>query len=226
MRNMKNEKIPLTVANTIFQTNKQSIEADPNQMLRSAIQEQNLAPPGPFDIYNQFGQVISNDVAANYRDATVYIGLTKIECGSIPSKDFKQLSSGFPSIRHINQYSTDQKVGAFVVNLPGVVSHRDNSQLFYTVLVDARSFPELPSAYILSPSTDEIEHANIYQGSVFSVAPNKTMCAVCTGSSFNQDWASSICESNYSVAMMLGIYLDHIIHVLKNPNPDDPAREV
>jgi hypothetical protein len=25
---------------------------------------------------------------------------------------------------------------------------------------------------------------------------------------------------------MLGIYLDHIIHVLKNPNPDDPAREV
>jgi hypothetical protein len=226
MRNMHNQMTPLTIANTLDQTNKQRIEAKSNQTLKAVIQQQNLAPAGQFDVYNQSGEVISNDVVSNHRDATVYVGVAKVAGGSIPTKDFKQLSSGFPSIRHINQYSTDQKVGAFVVNLPGVVSHRETSQLFYTVLIDARSFPELPSAYILSPSTDEIEHANIYQGSVFSVAPNKTMCAVCTGPSFNQDWSSSIRESNFSVAMMLGIYLDHIIHVLKNPNPDDPAREV
>ena len=65
--------------------------------------------------------------------------------------DFKQLTVGFPSIRHINQYSSNSQVGAFVVNLPGVVSHNDSSQMFYMVMVDARSFPELPSAYVLAP---------------------------------------------------------------------------
>ena len=223
---MQNEMTPLTIANTLDQTNKQRIEAKSNQTLKAVIQQQNLAPAGQFDVYNQSGQVISNDVVANHRDATVYVGVAKVAGGSIPTKDFKQLASGFPSIRHINQYSSDHKVGAFVVNLPGVVSHRDNSQLFYMVLVDIRSFPDLPSSYILSPSTDEIEHSNIYEGSVFSVAPNKTICAICTGSEFNQDWSSSIRDTKLSAGMKLGFYLDHIIHVLKNPNPDDPAREV
>ena len=44
MRNMKNEKIPLTVANTIFQTNKQSIEADPNQTLQGRPSRNKILP--------------------------------------------------------------------------------------------------------------------------------------------------------------------------------------
>ena len=110
MRNMQNEMTPLTIANTLDQTNKQRIEAKSNQTLKAVIQQQNLAPAGQFDVYNQSGQVISNDVVANHRDATVYVGVAKVAGGSIPTNDFKQLSSGFPSIRHINQYSTDQRL--------------------------------------------------------------------------------------------------------------------
>ena len=223
---MMNTMIPLTVANTLDQTNKQRIEAKPNQSLKSVIKLQQLAPAGEFDVYDQAGKVISNDVASQHRDGTVYVGVAKVAGGSVAASDFRQLSVGFPSIRHINQYSSKQNVGAFVVNLPGVISHANSSQMFYMVLVDARSFPDLPSAYILSPSCNQIEHANIYQGKVFSVAPNKTMCAICTGPTFYEEWYSSIQNSNLTSSMMLGMYLDHLIHVLKNPNPDDPAREV
>ena len=146
---MMNTMIPLTIANTLDQTNKQRIEAVANQTLKSVIQQQNLAPTGQFDVYDQSGKIISNDVASQHRDRTVYVGVAKV-AGGVATSDFKQLSTGFPSIRHINQYSSNNQVGAFVVNLPGVVSFNDRSQVFYTVMVDARSFPKFPSTYVLN----------------------------------------------------------------------------
>ena len=226
MNTMMNTMIPLTIANTLNQTNKQRIEAKASQSLKAVIQEQKLAPAGQFDVYDQSGKVISNDNAAQHRDSTVYVGVAKVAGGSILMKDFSKISRGFPSIRHIKQYSSEQSVGAFVVNLPGIVSHHDSTEMSYTVLVDGRNFPELPSAYVLSPSCNQIEHSNIYEGKVFSIAPNKKMCAICTGGSFTDEWYSRIQESGLTPPMMLGMFLDHLIQVLKNPNPDDPAREV
>jgi hypothetical protein len=223
---MMNTMIPLTIANTLNQTNKQRIEAKASQTLKAVIQEQKLAPAGQFDVYDQSGKVISNDNAAQHRDSTVYVGVAKVAGGSILMKDFSKISRGFPSIRHIKQYSSEKSVGAFVVNLPGVVSYSDSSEMNYTVLIDGRSFPELPAAYILSPSCDQIEHSNIYEGRVFSIAPKKKMCAICTGGSFTDEWYSTITGSSLTTPLMLGVFLDHLIHVLKNPNPDDPAREV
>jgi hypothetical protein len=52
MKNMENKMIPLTVANTLDQTTKQRIEAKPNQTLKQAVQAQNLAPQGAFDVYD------------------------------------------------------------------------------------------------------------------------------------------------------------------------------
>ena len=116
--------------------------------------------------------------------------MAKVAGGSIPTNDFKQLSSGFPSIRHINQYS-DQKVGAFVVNLSGLFLIETTLNYFTRFSLMLVVF-QSSSAYILSPSTNEIEHANIYQGSVFSVAPNKTSVQFAQGLRSNQDWASSM----------------------------------
>ena len=65
MKKMMNTMIPLTIANTLDQTNKQRIEAKANQTLKSVIQQQNLAPAGQFDVYDQSGKVISNDVHPN-----------------------------------------------------------------------------------------------------------------------------------------------------------------
>ena len=223
---MMNTMIPLTIANTLDQTNKQRIEAKASQTLKAVIQEQKLAPAGQFDVYDQSGKVISNDNAAQHRDSTVYVGVAKVAGGGILVNDFSKISRGFPSIRHIKQYSSEKSVGAFVVNLPGIVSHHDSEQMSYTVLVDARSFPELPAAYILSPSCQQIQHSNIYEAKVFSIAPNKKMCAICTGGTFTDEWYSTITDSNLTTPMMLGMFLDHLIQVLKNPNPDDAAREV
>ena len=78
---MMNTMIPLTIANTLDQTNKQRIEAVANQTLKSVIQQQNLAPTGQFDVYDQSGKVISNDVASQHRDRTVYVGVAKVAVG-------------------------------------------------------------------------------------------------------------------------------------------------
>ena len=67
---MQNNMIPLTVANTLDQTTKQRIEAKPNQTLKQAVQAQQLAPEGAFDVYDQLGKVISETSVANHRDAT------------------------------------------------------------------------------------------------------------------------------------------------------------
>ena len=58
---MMNTMIPLTVANTLDQTNKQRIEAQPDQTLKSVIKLQQPSPAGQFDVYDQSGKVISNE---------------------------------------------------------------------------------------------------------------------------------------------------------------------
>jgi len=80
---MQNKMIPLTVANTLDQTTKQRIEAKPNQTLKQAVQAQNLAPQGAFDVYDQLGKVISGNNVANHRDATVYVGVAKVAGGAL-----------------------------------------------------------------------------------------------------------------------------------------------
>jgi hypothetical protein len=79
---MMNTMIPLTVANTLDQTNKQRIEAKPNQSLKSVIKLQQLAPAGEFDVYDQAGKVISNEHASQHRDSTVYVGVAKVAGGA------------------------------------------------------------------------------------------------------------------------------------------------
>ena len=75
--------IPLTVANTLNQTAKNRIEARSDQSLKQAIQNQNLAPKGQFDIYDQNGKVISNSSVSEFRDRTVYVGVAKVAGGGI-----------------------------------------------------------------------------------------------------------------------------------------------
>ena len=79
---MMNTMIPLTIANTLDQTNKQRIEAKASQSLKAVIQEQKLAPAGQFDVYDQSGKVISNDNAAQHRDSTVYVGVARVAGGA------------------------------------------------------------------------------------------------------------------------------------------------
>ena len=225
---MNNKMIPLTVANTLDQTTKQRIEAQPNQTLKQVVQEQNLAPQGAFDVYDQLGKVISNTSVANHRDATVYVGVAKVAGGALQAASLSKLKrSEYPSMRHINQHSTGTSVGAFVVNLPGVYSHQNRVQVLYTLLVDARDFPNLPTAYVLTPACEDIAHVNIYRRNFFSVAPGQELCAVCVGDKFSTiEWPENWQAAEVSHDVKMGIFLDQVRMVLNNPNPGDIAREV
>ena len=227
---MMNTMIPLTVANTLNQTSKQRIEAKPNQTLKQVVQTQKLSPEGDFDVYDQMGKVISNQSVANHRDSTVYVGVAKVAggaIGGISPQEFKQLNAiDFPRMRHITKYSSGAHVGALVLPIPGVKSHWDKSTIEYTVLIDLRSFPALPSAYVLSPKSSEIQHSNIYRSRVFAIAPNRELSAICTGDSFRDAWAAEWQDNPCGRLMKFGVFIDHLIHVLKHPNPDDYAREV
>jgi len=225
---MQNNMIPLTVANTLDQTTKQRIEAKPNQTLKQAVQAQKLAPEGAFDVYDQLGKVISETNVANHRDATVYVGVAKVAGGAFKSASLSKLKrSEYPSMRHINQHSTNSTIGAFVVNLPGVYSHQNRTQVMYTLLVDARDFPNLPTAYVLTPACADIAHANIYQSNSFSIAPGRELCAVCIGPQFSRiEWPENWQNAKVSGDVKMGIFLDQVRMVLNNPNTDDPAREV
>ena len=79
---MKNEMIPLTVANTLDQSQKQRVEIPQNASLKQAIENLNLAPKGQFDIYDATGSVISNSNAAAHRDSTIYVGVAKVAGGA------------------------------------------------------------------------------------------------------------------------------------------------
>ena len=222
---MQNNMIPLTVANTLDQTTKQRIEAKPNQTLKQAVQEQNLAPQGSFDVYDQLGKVISNTSVANHRDATVYVGVPKVVGGAFKAASLNKLMrSEYPSMRHVNQHSTRSSVGAFVVNLPGVYSHHNRTEVIYTLLIDARDFPCLPSAYVLTPVCADIAHVNIYEESSFSIAPGRRLCAVCVGEEFAKVQWPKWQDAEESHDFKMGIFLDQVRMVLNNPNPDDNAR--
>ena len=79
---MKNQMTPLTIANTLDQSNKQRVEVASQQTIKQGVRAQNLAPKGNFDVYDQFGKVISNQNAGQFRDATVYVGVGKIAGGA------------------------------------------------------------------------------------------------------------------------------------------------
>jgi len=226
---MMNKMTPLTIANTLDQSNKQRVEVDSQQTIKEGVRTQNLGPKGNFDVYDQFGKVISNQQAGQFRDATVYVGVGKIAGGAgMKMKDFKHLQAvDFPSMNFVNQHSSDKSVGAFVVMLPGVVSHQNRAQQMYKVMVDIRGFPHsTPQSYVLDPECSEILHINVYEAKKYSLAPKLDICAICDGfTSENQLWVSYRQTSSNQRAL-LGSYLDQVLHVLAKPNLDDVARSV
>jgi proteasome lid subunit RPN8/RPN11 len=95
MKNMMNKMTPLTIANTLDQSNKQRVEVDSQQTIKQGVRTQNLGPKGNFDVYDQFGKVISNQQAGQFRDATVYVGVGKIAGGAGFSLDDEDDDDGW-----------------------------------------------------------------------------------------------------------------------------------
>jgi|APSaa5957512535_1039671.scaffolds.fasta_scaffold210424_2 hypothetical protein len=150
-----------------------------------------------------------------------YLVPLQVRSGSSLSKavfDSFKLTS-YPSLNLIRDHSTKSTVGAFVVNLQGVVSSRDYTVMNYQILIDSRSFAEAPQVYILTPKCENILHENIFEKGRYNVLPQREICGLCMGPGFSEQFATYQSEKE-----KLGFLLHQIEDVLKNPNPEDRAR--
>ncbi|MBT5660843.1 MAG: hypothetical protein HOI79_02070, partial [Euryarchaeota archaeon] len=75
---MQNTMIPLTVANTLDQSNKQRVELSSGQTIKQQILSKKLTHKGDFDVFDKLGIVISDRTVDTLRDTTVYVGPPKI----------------------------------------------------------------------------------------------------------------------------------------------------
>ena len=154
-----------------------------------------------------------------------YIAPLKIISGAgISKKVFEHFTRGdlYPSLNHIMNYSTRRRIGAFVFNLPGVISHHDKTEINYQIIVDARESEESIQAYVLNPSCENIQHVNIFKKGVYSIFPTREIiCGICLGEGFTSQFQAIEDEKE-----RIGWFLNHIKDVLMNPNPRDAARSV
>lgn len=150
-----------------------------------------------------------------------YLVPLRVRSGSSLSKavfDSFKLTS-YPSLNLIRDHSSKTTVGAFVVNLQGVVSSRDYTAMNYQILIDSRSFAEAPQVFILTPKCENILHENIFEKGRYNILPQREICGVCMGPGFSEQFATYQTEKE-----KLGFLLHQIEDVLKNPNPEDRAR--
>jgi hypothetical protein len=128
----------------------------------------------------------------------------------------------YPSLNFSREHSTKNTIGAFVVNIPGVVSSRDRSVVNYQVLIDSRSFAEIncnPQAYVLSPKCEKIEHENIFEKGRCNILPQREISALCLGNI--QKTLLMCCRTEEEKLVFL---LHRVFDVLSNPNPEDEAQ--
>ena len=232
------QNVYITVSNALDQSDKQRIEVAKDLTVEQAIRQEGLAPAGAFDVFDASGRVISNEKVAQLAEENVYVGVQKVAGGGIASfegvgnfegvglteNELQELRVLYPSAQAIKHLRLGTgRIGGFIINLKGVVSHHNSSEIFYRILIDVRGFPlQKPNAFVLSPSDDVIDHCNIYHENNFSILPNKQICAVCDGGAAKdafENWP-------YDRAFRIRAWLNHIQSVLCNPNPDDRARNI
>ena len=144
------------------------------------------------------------------------VGLTENEL-----QELRVLYPSAQAIKHLRLGTG--RIGGFILNLKGVVSHHNSSEIFYRILIDVRGFPlQKPNAFVLSPSDDVIDHCNIYHENNFSILPNKQICAICDGVDAKDAFYNWPLDRSFRILA----WLNHIQSVLCNPNPEDRARNI
>ena len=84
---MQSKMIPLTIANTLNQAAKQRVDVKQDQTVRQAVVASGLGLNGQFDVFNEHGEVISNNHVSDFQDRTVYVGAQRIAGGAWDDDD-------------------------------------------------------------------------------------------------------------------------------------------
>ena len=139
----------------------------------------------------------------------------------ISAEDISKLRVWYPSMRPVKGH----KMGngnhrVVVVDLIGVKSHTNSAKVRYRILLDLSGFPKnVPSAYVLSPDSDNILHVNIGYGERTNLAPNRRICRSCMG---KIDTVFSLWPSAH-LDRMRG-FLNHLENILNTPNTGSRMR--
>ena len=84
---MQSKMIPLTIANTLNQAAKQRVDVKQDQTVRQAVVASGLGLNGQFDVFNEHGEVISNNHVSDFQDRTVYVGAQRVAGGAWDDDD-------------------------------------------------------------------------------------------------------------------------------------------
>ena len=79
---MQSKMIPLTIANTLNQAAKQRVDVKRDQTVRQAVVASGLGLNGQFDVFNEHGEVISDNHVSDFQDRTVYVGAQRVAGGA------------------------------------------------------------------------------------------------------------------------------------------------
>ena len=198
-----NEMIPLTVANTLNQTAKNRIEAKAGQSLKQAIQNQNLAPKGQFDVYDQNGKVVSNEGVSKFRDRTVYVGVAKVAGGGIPRERLKELKIEYPSLRPVKQHLTRKEAQMIRVRFP---SDGHTKSGFWDIVIYC------PNA------SSSLMHAYVINFQEITRNPRVSLFAKPPSGGYGQSWEWSIPGSNREARWVChGQILPHLNQLGNDP---------
>lgn len=217
---MQNKMIPLTVANTLDQSNKQRVELSSGQTIKQQIRSKKLTHNGEFDVFDKLGIVISDRTVETLRDATVYVGPPKIIGGAgIPRDRLGELKIEYPSIRFVKQHTTKKSVEMISVRFPSAGKTKSG---FWSIVIHCPNAGSgLMHAYVLDTNVI-IGRVSV---SLYDNPPTAGYChgaqSTIPGSNRKAKW---VCHGNYlsmisSVAgsdpvKRVGAYINHIQNLL------------
>ena len=147
---MRNQMIPLTVANTLDQSVKERIEAQSQQTVKQAVESAKMAPQGQFDVFDALGKVVSQQKVDNFRDQTIYVGVQKVAggAGGIPLNRLDELRVDFPSITTVNQHTDSTHTDMVVLQFPS--AGRTSSGFWRLAIHCPNASSGLPHAYVVN----------------------------------------------------------------------------
>tara|TARA_B110000914_G_scaffold11928_1_gene9467 strand:- start:770 stop:1324 length:555 start_codon:yes stop_codon:yes gene_type:complete len=142
--------------------------------------------------------------------------------GSLSKTTFNCLKLTYPSLNHVREHSSSTTIGAFVVNVRGVASSRDQSQVNYQILVDSRFDMNAPQVYVLSPKCENISHENIFRKGRYNILPQRDLCVLdILGTAC---WVFQEVYQSVSKKEKIGFLLGRISDILNNPDPLNASR--
>jgi len=220
---MHNQMIPLTVANTLDQSQKHRVEVPQNVSLKEAIKQLNLAPKGQYDIYDAMGSVISNNQASNHVDSTIYVGVAKVAGGEggIPRERLSELKVEYPSLRPVRIHTSQTHTSMVSLQFPSNGKTRNG---FWQIAIHCPNATSgLPHAYVIND--DQIIRrpgVAIYTGNTPNVTYSSGSSNTLPGTNRPSHW---ICHGNILPHLNLigsdpirriGAYINHIQNLLNS----------